>query len=431
MRKRHYLLIALIGLFLPSVLYAQPAPTPQPIPPEQTAAESALTVGQLSLADALERAAASSPLTQQTSASVAGATARLQAARALQDPTLSVAHWAGHGTGGLDEDIILTQIIELGGKRTYRTRSASAELTAAQYERIGAALDLRLAVQTAYYEALRAQEEYNLAAASLDVAQKFAEAAQTQYQAGDVAQSNVIRSQIELSRAQQSLSVAQTELENRKETVRSLTGQPAGKPLSLTDKLVFVSKVCSRPELETAALAVRPDIKAAEAMKASLVAAVGSAHAESRPDLFIEGRVASIDTTTDMQGESIRAGVIFTPWDYGQKRANIQAAQAAVTEQNAKIVELQRSARLEVQTNCRNFEQARANVESFENGRLTRAKQLLDMAQTGYEKGASTYLELLDAQNVYRNEQADYARALATYNIAMANLERATGGNLP
>ena len=53
------------------------------------------------------------------------------------------------------------------------------------------------------------------------------------------------------------------------------------------------------------------------------------------------------------------------------------------------------------------------------------------MAQTGYEKGASTYLEVLDAQNVSKNEQADYARALADHSIALAKLERAVGGKLP
>jgi hypothetical protein len=32
---------------------------------------------------------------------------------------------------------------------------------------------------------------------------------------------------------------------------------------------------------------------------------------------------------------------------------------------------------------------------------------------------------------VYRNEQTDYTRALADYNIALAALERAVGGQLP
>lgn len=429
MRKTISLLAVLFGLCTPVGLNAQSV---QPVPsasPKSVAAESAVSRGQVSLAQALELASSSHPLTSQSAASVAGAAARLRSARALQNPTLSVAHWAGRDTGGLDEDLTLTQIIELGGKRTYRIRGAGADLTAAQYERIGTALDIRLSVQTAYYEALRAQDEYDLAAATLAVTKQFAQAAQTQYQAGDVPRSNVIRSEIELSRGQQSLASTQTELENRLAALRSLIGQPAGTTLTLTDKLSFTPTSYSFPDLETLALQNRSDLRAAQATRASLAAAVQSVRAESRPDLFIEGRRASLDPF--VQGTSIRAGVTFSPFDFGRRRADVASAQSAVAHQDAGIAEAQRTARLEVETAYRDLQQARITVESFEAGRLINAKELLDMAQTGYEKGASTYLEVLDAQNVYRNEQADYVRALAEYNIALATLERAVGGKLP
>jgi len=433
MHRPFYLSVILLGLVLTTSLNAQPTqspPAPAPLlsSPPNSAVVSAVSVGNLSLAQALSLAAARSPLTQQSTQNVAGAAAKLKAAKAIQNPTLSVAHWAGNNTGGLDEDIILTQVIELGGKRAYRIRGAAADLSAAQYDRIGSALDLRLSVRSAYYEALRAQEEYNAASDALSTAQKFAQAAQTQYQAGDVARSNVIRSQVELTRAEQALSAAKNERDNRIATLRSLTGFAPGANVALTDKLEYVLASYSPATLESLALQNRPDIKSAQATRASLEAAVQSARAQSRPDLFIEGRRASIDPA--VEGASIRAGVIFTPWDYGSKHANVEAAQAAVNAQDAKIAELQRTAGLEVETDYRDLEQARSAVESFQGGRLARAKELLDMTLTGYNRGASTYLEVLDAQNTYRSEQTEYARALATYNIALATLERAVGGTL-
>ena len=51
--------------------------------------------------------------------------------------------------------------------------------------------------------------------------------------------------------------------------------------------------------------------------------------------------------------------------------------------------------------------------------------------QTGYEKGAASYLEVLDARQTLRAEQAEYARALADWNVARADLQRAVGGLLP
>ena len=70
-------------------------------------------------------------------------------------------------------------------------------------------------------------------------------------------------------------------------------------------------------------------------------------------------------------------------------------------------------------------------MEAFRNGRLDRAKELFDMMQTGYEKGAASYLEVLDARQTLRAEQTEFARALADWNIARAELQRAVGGLLP
>lgn len=392
-------------------------------------AQSADSTIQVSLAQALELAATNHPLIRQSAAGVAQADAQLRSARAAQNPTLSLAHGTGRDASGLDEDIILSQTIELGGKRAYRIRGASADLSAVQYERVGTALDVRLSVQTAYYEALGAQDGYDLATTTQAVTKQFVEAAQTQFQAGDAPRSNVIRSQIELSRGQQDLNSAQTNLDNRLAELCSLIGRPVGTKLTLTDKLSFTPTSYLLPDLETLALQNRPDLMAAQATRASLAAAVQSKRAESRPDLFIEGIRASVDPS--VEGAVIRAGITFSPFDLGQKRADVAAAQSAVARQDAAIAEAQRTARLEVETAYRDLQQARTTVESFEAGRLVNAKELLGMAQTGYEKGASTYLEVLDAQNVYRNEQVDYARALAEYNIALATLERAVGGKLP
>jgi outer membrane protein TolC len=101
-----------------------------------------------------------------------------------------------------------------------------------------------------------------------------------------------------------------------------------------------------------------------------------------------------------------------------------------VAAQQATLDEALRVARLEVETAFNDLVRARKVVDSFETGRLQRAEQLLNMAQTGYSKGADSYLEVLDAQRVYLSEETDYARALASYNIAVATLERAVGGKL-
>src|SRR5207253_1760491 len=99
----------------------------------------------------------------------------------------------------------------------------------------------------------------------------------------------------------------------------------------------------------------------------------------------------------------------------GRIRADAQDKQAALREQQATLDETQSTALLEVDTTFRTLTQTAQAVESFRTGRLDRAKELLAMAQTGYQQGANSYLELLDAQRTYLSEQTDYYRALAAY----------------
>jgi len=389
----------------------------------------AQTTQRLSLAEAIRLAQARSPLATGAEARALGASARLRGAGALPNPTLQLSPHVGSDTGGLDEDILLTQTVELGDKRRQRIYAARAERDAAFAERTATGQDLAFNAQSAYYQALLADAEYQQAADALKTAQAFAQAAETQFQAGDVARSNVVRSGIEVARAEQTLAAAETERTNRYATLRSLTGLPPDTTLTLTDSLTFTPASYNLADLQAQALRNRPDLRAAQWLRDAREAALHGARAQSQPDLVLEARHRTLNPADT--GSSLRFGLLFPIFDFGRNRADERAAQAALQEQEATLRENLRTVQLDVETAFNSLQQAQRAVESFQAGRLQRAKELLDMAQTGYDRGATSYLELLDAQQVYRSEQVEYARALANYNIAKATLQRAVGGTLP
>lgn len=383
----------------------------------------------LSLPEALQRAQTHSQTVRQADARLAQAEARVRNAGALASPLLTLAQPIGQNTGGTDEDILISQAFELGDKRRQRMREASAEREAARAERAGALVDLVYATQSAYYEAQRAEEERQLAADTLANAVSFAKTAEIQFQAGDVARSNVVRSQIEQARAQQALTQAETEKANRLAALRSLLGITDATEIRLTDSPAYMPVTYTLPALDALALRNRADLRAARQMRAAREAALHGIRAATQPDLLLEGRHSTLDPT--IGGNTVRIGVTFPLFDLGRNRTEAQAAQGALREQEATVQETERLALLEVENAFRTLQQARKAVDAFPEERLMRAKDLLEMAQTGYTRRATTYLELLDAQQVYRSEQADYARALAAYRLALAALQRAVGGTLP
>lgn len=424
MRSRYSIILAL--LMLPGAVTAISAGADVPVSTSKPSVESVKSSLLLSITDAIKLAQAHSPTTREALAHVAGASSQIRAARAPQNPMLGLGHGFGSDTGGLDEDMLLTQVLPVPGKRQPAIKAAQLEHQAALSDQADSTLDLIFAVKSAYYEALRADEGYQLASDTLAVTKKFAELAQVQYQAGDVPRSNTVRSDIETSRAQQELDAAETERTECYNTLKSITGEPDQATLALTDKLSFAPVDYDLADLQNRALNNRPDLRAAKLQCESLSESVKGARAQWIPDPFVEARHSTLNSLTG--GSSIRIGIALPFVDLGGNRANVDTAKAAVSEQQARLDEQTRVARLEVENAYHSLGKARRAVESFQTGRLSRAKELLDMAQTGFEKGAASYLELLDAQQVYRNEQADYTRALADYNIAAADLLRAVGG---
>ena len=130
-------------------------------------------------------------------------------------------------------------------------------------------------------------------------------------------------------------------------------------------------------------------------------------------------------------GNSVRFGLELRLIDWGRAGGERRAAEAALQEQEALNRDARRAVVLAVDTAYEAAQEAQRTVQSFTGGRLARAKELLEMVQIGYSKGAVSYLDLLDARGAYRVEMADYLRALTDANVAMAALTRAVGGRLP
>lgn len=385
----------------------------------------------LSLTEALRLAEASQPLPKAASARVEATEARVRLAGKQSNPTIALARPYGSAlTGGFGEDIIVSQAFEPGGVLGPRKRAAQHQQQVAQAERSAAGLDLRRTVTVAYIDCLRAEGEVSQAKAALEATQRFADAARVQFTAGDAPRSNVVRSQIESARFSQTLLQATTDRDNRYAMLRSLIGLPPTTPLVLADTLQSRSTLISLDVAKTLALSQLPEILAARAQLLASAADVASAKGQRLPSVLVEGRRANLNPG-QVGYASIRVGVSLPLFDNGRIQADVRAGESSQRGQEFQLKEVERVAVLEVEMALRECEQAQSIVASFEGeGRLMKVKELLEMAQVGYEKGGNGYLEVIDAQRVFASEQVEYIRALASLKTATARLERVIGGPL-
>lgn len=382
----------------------------------------------LSLGEALRLAQTASATLRAAEAHLRAERARVTSARALEAPLLNLAHAAGTGTGGTDEDIILSQSFQLGSKRRAIVDGAVADLNAGKAGMDLVRLEVAASTEEAYFDAAEADAEERLERENLETTRQFAEAARAQFEAGDIPRSQFLRAQIEVDRAVDALASATTLRSNRHAALGSLAGLSPETPIVLTDPLSPPTGNAIGSEVIGSAMKQRPDLAVSHWALEKSRSELRSARSQGLPDLLIEGRRAALDPS--IPGETVRLGLSLPIPGLGRQRSEVRAAQESVREQEALVEEAERLARLDVGSSLRALDQARRSVEAFHSGRLERGKELLEMAKTGYEHGATSYLEYLDAQQVYRQEQADYARALCAYNKALSALRKAVGGKL-
>ncbi len=383
----------------------------------------------LSLNQAISRAIRLNPLVKEYKFALKGAQAVLVGAGVPQNPTLSLAQHVGKNTGGLDEDFLVTQTYPLGDRLRQQTYAAKDGITSAQNLLQNTQADLTASASTDYYAALQTTAQLKLAQYVLDYTKKFASATLIEFQAGTAPKSNVLRSNIAVAQATQTVTQAEAAQKNAISALCSLIGLPCDTPLKLTDSLEQASYAASLESLQNFALQNRADLQSARNVKLADTANLHLARTLNDPDLFLEIRHTPLFDYP--AGNSIRLGILFPILDYGTQRSSVESAQAALDQQQSQIDILKQRIDLEVTTAYNNLLAARKSVDAYQNGELTQTKDLLDMVQLGYSRGANSYLELLDAQQAYQTEQTNYINALASYDIDLALLKKAEGGELP
>lgn len=377
----------------------------------------------LTLRQAVGEALSSHPLVREAEQRLRGSEARVRGAGAPLNPEATLQHAVGRGTGGMDEDLVVAQLFELGGKRRFRGLEAAGTRQRAAAELEAAKLEVAYQARAAYLGVQEAAALHDQAGRFLRLAEQFRAAAAAQLAAGEVPRTRVIRSEIEVSARQQLVDEAAAELQARSTLLNSVLGRPLPRPVVLAAALAEPSGEGSL-ESWRALAAARPEVQSARADLQARQAGLRTAGAAAAPNLFIAGVHAHLD---EWPGNSLRVGLVFPLWDRGSLRARREEARAAIAAGEAQVAETLRLAELEIRVAYDRTVQATARLQRYRTGQLDQAASLVELAQLGYEAGQTGFLELLDAQRSFHDTRAGYIRVMAEAARTRLALERAAG----
>lgn len=323
----------------------------------------------------------------------------------------------GRGTTpdvGGGEDLLLAQPIDVFGRAAAGAASGLATVESARAALRQTQLDVQSEVLAAYAEAQSAQALVATGRALRDLAERLYEATKARVDNGEVPPSQLLRVDLDRERARQTLAVRERSLTAARIRLAGAMGMgpESVREVDLAD-----------PAPIDPGLHLRPDLQ-------QLAADVRAAHAEVRqgrlaglPELELQFRRAPWSTSEQY---GARLQIVMPLWDWGATKNRVRAAQAGERAAQASLVDRQIIANNEVAAAQADLDSARLAVASFAH-LVADARSLRDKEQRGFELGASTLLDVLDASRALREIEEGAIDAHLRLSQAHARLLAATG----
>lgn len=365
------------------------------------------------------------------SAMVDAAAGDLKTAGQAPNPELSlnflqISRNSGTTTGNwldkkVDSQLRVDQLIERGGKRELRQRSAGARLEAAHLDLADASRQQLAELRRAYFDLKLVQEKAGLAAETAALYARSVDAAQKRLKAGDLAPVEVARLGIDQSRADSEARAVQTELVQARQMLAYLIGREAS-----ASELVASDPwpAADEQSLAEALPAQRADLEAARRRSQAAEAERDLARAKRARDITVGVQYEHFAQNVPVNSYGIGVSIPLFVWH--EHEGEIARAEAEALTANLQAQRLAAQAGGQWAQARAQLLAARERVRRLDGGLLADAERVAQAAELAYARGAMGLIDLLDARRTLRQlrveavtARADYAKARADWQAQM------------
>lgn len=403
-------------------------------PPVREPAEFDEPVGAMTLRRAVTLALMRNPELQAFSWEVRARDADALQAGRLSNPALTAEmEDIGSSSASTDSEpqpqanLTISQLIELGGKRGRRVESAALARDLAGWEYERKRIDVMTHVSQAFTDVLGAQQHLALADEMMRLAEHVVEIVSARVIAGKVAAVEEIKAQVALSTARIERDRTANDVEAARGRLAATWGSATPRFENAEGTLGPASPIPPLSELADR-LGQSPALARWPAELAQRRATLDLARAGAIPDLTVFGGYRRYDTTGD---STFTAGLSMPLPIFDRNREGIQAARDRLAKGDAERHAEHARVSLALAETYRALASAQREATAIEERILPGAQAAFDAVNEGYRIGKFGLLDVFDAQRTLFLARSQHLRALTTYWIAVAEVERLTGESLP
>lgn len=383
----------------------------------------------LTLAGALAEALTASPALEKFSYARRAAEAEQLQAGLRPNPRVAVEleNFAGSGAvsgaRALETTLMLSQLLELGGKRERRNALALRNLELVEADYAVARLDVLAEVARRFIHGVRDQALLEVAQTGVRLAEDNRATVAARVDAARALAAELNRAEIELARARLALEHREHELDSSRFRLAAALGsemvdfgnlhadllvQPAARPLA-----EVLEQLRRSPDL--ARYLTRARIRSAE---------LALARARSVPNAQIGAGLRRLERSND-QAFLISLSVDLPLFDRNQGAISAAEARLGEVDVDARMHHIE--AQAVVYTTYQELQHARTETEILRDVVLPQSRTALQAYEAGFAKGRFSYLEVADMRREFIRTQAELIEASAAFHTYLIEIERLTG----
>ncbi|MEI8016272.1 MAG: TolC family protein [Nitrospira sp.] len=319
----------------------------------------------------------------------------------------------------------LHQTVEWPGMRAARQNAAAAGLSGATVGLDEAKLNLIAEVKGLFYELLLAERTVDLLQQNLEIVQEVARIVKARVRSGEGPQFEAVKADVEVLKAKQEMTKAKNVVRVKLVGLDTLTAGALGPRYKVQGEFRSLRDRLDPEQMAARDLSQHPTLKRQGKLVEQAESTVTKERQARVPNVTLFGGYAR-----EIGREAVLGGLTLpTPLWYRQQ-GHIATALGSQRKEEAELIRARNDLARAINQHAREAETAQDQILVYEEGLLKQAQEALRIAQLSFRQGASSLLDVLDAQRVQRQITVDYNLARFELSLALTRFERALGGPL-
>lgn len=396
------------------------------------AAAPAMQRGDLDLAQALAATIEHNPELKGSAFALRAANARINQANTSPSPELSLQleNFAGSGrvsaTDAMETTFMLSQVLELGDKKSWRTQTAQANYALLSVDSEAHRLDILAEVTRRFIHVASDQQEIELSQRATALAEKTLRAVEARVKAAKSPAVELHRAQIALTRAQVDEEHAEHELLSSRRKLAAMWGDSEAEFDGVRANLFALPEPIEFPTL-VAKLKNNPNFTRFAQEQRLRDAELRLAETRRTPNLQIGAGIRQLQESNDHAFVVSMSMPIFT----GSRNrgavaeASARQSQVALDEQSAFL-----RAQAQLFELYQELKHSLTEADVLREKVLPQTESILQQTEYAYERGRYSYIDWIAAQRELLDARRSLIEASANAHRYAAEIERLTGESL-